>query len=133
MVFAYLLENHPVFGMQARNAYETLLERGDRLCTSTFTLGELLVRPRKVKDQRAIAAIRSLFDGGEIETIAMNLNAADHYSILRADTNVKAADGIHLACAIEAKVDLFVTNDRELLRLRIPRIPFLVGLDGRVF
>lgn len=133
MVFAYLLESHPVFGPQVRAAYETLVDRGDRLCTSAFTLGELLVLPRRMKNQPIIAAITAFLRSGEVEIIPFSWEAAEQYSIVRADTRVKAADAIHLASAMEARVDLFVTNDRELLKLRIPRIPFIVGLDGKVF
>ena len=133
MVFAYLLEGHPVFEPRVRAAYDAMVQGGDQLCTSVFTLGELLVLPRRRADQTAITAITDFLRSGEVEIIPFNWGAAEQYSILRADTRVKAADAIHLACAIEARVDLFLTNDQELRRLRIPRIPFIVGLDGKIF
>lgn len=133
MVFAYLLEGHPVFEPRVRAAYDVLLRSGDQLCTSVFTLGELLVLPRRRGDQAAISAITEFLRSGEVDVIPFNWGAAEQYSLLRADTRVKAADAIHLACAIESRVDLFVTNDQDLRRLRISQIPFVVGLDGKIF
>ena len=133
MVFAYLLESHPIFGPQVRTAYQVTVSRGDRLCTSTFTLGELLVLPKRMKNQPVITAITEFLRSGEVEIIPFSWEAAERYSTVRADTRVKAADAIHLASAIEARVDLFVTNHRALQKLRIPGMPFIAGLDGKVF
>ena len=133
MVFAYLLEGNAQFEPQVRAAYDALVRSGDRLCTSVFTLGELLVLPRRRGDQVAITAITGFLRSGEVEMVPFNWAAAEQYSVLRADTRLRAADAIHLACAIEAGADLFVTNDHDLRRLRGPRLPIIVGLDGRIF
>ena len=133
MVFAYLLESHAVFEAQVRAAYDAIVRSGDQLCTSVFTAGELLVLPRRRGDQAAITAITEFLRGGEVEMIPFNWSAAEQYSILRADTRVKAADAIHLACAIDGRADVFVTNDHDVRRLRIQQLPFIVGLDGRIF
>ena len=43
------------------------------------------------------------------------------------------ADGIHLAAAAEAGVDMFFTNDSGLRKLSIPGIKFFADLDGKLF
>ena len=58
MLFAYILEGNAVFGKATRQAYEAFLQRGDMICTSVFTLGEVLVRPRMLKDDAACDSIR---------------------------------------------------------------------------
>jgi predicted nucleic acid-binding protein len=133
MVFAYLLEGNPLYERQVRAAYDAIVRSRDRLCTSVFTLGELLVVPRRGRDQAAITAFTDFLRGGEVEMIPFDWEAADQYSVLRADTRMKPADAIHLACAIRGRIDLFVTNDQDVRRLRIPQIPFIVGLDGKIF
>jgi predicted nucleic acid-binding protein len=52
--------------------------------------------------------------------------------MIRAQTRVSQADGIHLASAAAAGVDLFVTNDTQLQKLAIPGIRFFADLDGTV-
>jgi predicted nucleic acid-binding protein len=61
------------------------------------------------------------------------MEAADRYSLIRAETRVSQADGIHLATAAAAGVDLFITNDEKLQALAIPGIRFFADLDGKVF
>ncbi len=133
MLFAYILEGNPVFGQQTREAYEAFSRRNDAICTSVFTLGEILVRPRMVKDDAAFASIREFMCGGEIELLPFTAQTAEEYSAVRALTRLKAADAIHAATAIQAKVDLFVTNDLDIRKQKIPGLPFIAGLDGKIF
>jgi predicted nucleic acid-binding protein len=52
--------------------------------------------------------------------------------MIRAETRVRQADGIHLATAAAAGVDLFVTNDDKLQKLVISGIRFFADVDGKV-
>ncbi len=133
MLFAYILEGNPVFGQPTREAYEKFLHRGDTICTSVFTLGEILVRPKMVKDDETYRSIRRYMRGGEIELLPFTAETAEEYSTVRARTRLKAADAIHAATAILARVDLFVTNDQEIRKQKIPGLPFIAGLDGKIF
>ena len=133
MLFAYILEGNPVFGEPTRAAYEAFMRRGDTICTSVFTLGEVLVRPKAVKDAATYSAIRSFMRGGEIELLPFTAETAEQYSHVRAETRLKAADAIHAATAIVAQVTVFVTNDHEIRKQNIPGLPMIVGLDGKIF
>ena len=133
MLFAYILEGNAVFGKATRQAYEAFLQWGDMICTSVFTLGEVLVRPRMLKDDAACDSIRRFMRGGEIELLPFTADTAEHYSSVRAQTRLKAADAIHVASAIHSKVDLFVTNDQEIRKQKIPGLPLIAGLDGKIF
>jgi predicted nucleic acid-binding protein len=133
MLFAYILEGNPDFGKQTREAYKTFIERGDTICTSVFTLGEILVRPRMVKNDAAYDSIRQFMRGGEIELLPFTAETAEQYSAVRAETRLKAADAIHVATAILASVNLFVTNDRDIRKQTIPGLPLIAGLDGKIF
>ena len=133
MVFVYLIEGHPQFGAMAREAYEACLRRNDTICTSVFTVGELLVLPRRISDQTVVDALMEFMRSGEIELVPFTLEAADQYSRVRATMRLKAADAIHVATAITARADVLVTNDEGIRRQKIPSIPFVVGLDGKIF
>ncbi|MGA8043663.1 MAG: PIN domain-containing protein [Terracidiphilus sp.] len=133
MVFVYLLEGNPQFAAMAREAYEACLRRNDTICTSVFTFGELLVLPRRKEDHRVVHELTEFMQSGEIELVPFTMEAADHYSRVRAGLRLKAADAIHVATAIAARADVFVTNDEAIRRQQIASIPFVVGLDGKIF
>lgn len=132
MLFIYLLEANPVFGKRVQQTHEAMLRRGDILCTSVFTVGEVLSGPRKRNDLVGINTLTKFFDGKEVEILPFNHEGADRYSIIRANMRVGQADGIHLATAATARVDLFITNDGKLRTLSIPGIRFFADLDGKV-
>ena len=132
MLFIYLLEANPKFGKRVQRMHETMLRRGDILCTSVFTVGEVLTGPRMRNDVAGISALKKFFDSKDVEILPYTLEAADRYSIIRAATRVRQADGIHLATAAAAGVDLFVTNDEKLQQLVISGIRFFADVDGKV-
>ena len=45
MLFVYLVEENPQFHRRVSGIRTRMLDRGDRLCTSVLTLGELLALP----------------------------------------------------------------------------------------
>lgn len=132
MVFIYLLEANPHFGARAQRLHEAMARRGDVLCTSVFTVGEVLTGPRKLKDHAGVKALKTFFGSKEVEILPFGIEAADRYSIIRAETRVRQADGIHLASAAAAGVDLFITNDGDLGKLSIPGIKYFADLDGKL-
>jgi len=132
-LFIYLHEGHPTFGPRVRRIYGEIVARNDTLCTSVFTVGEVLTMPLRMKDDAAVNAISESMLSGEVELIPFTLAMAQRYGKIRAISSVKAADALHLATAIESRVSLFVTNDHQLQRLQVPEKPFTVGLDGKLF
>lgn len=133
MLFVYLLEADPQFGPRVRGMYEEMMLREDRLCTSIFTVGEVLVGPQKGGGNEVVSRLKNYFNRNEIELIPFTIDTADLYSRIRAAHAVPPADAIHLASAAQSRVDLFLTNDRRLLKLNIPGITFIAGLDARLF
>jgi uncharacterized protein len=132
MLFVYWFEENAAYAERLNTIFLGMESRGDQLVTSTFAVGELLVGPKKQGDIEAVSRIREgLQELAEI--LPFTLRAADHYSAIRAGHNVSPADAIHLACAADAKVDLFLTNDRQLVGKRIPGIQFIAGLDVNLY
>lgn len=132
MLFVYWIEENPEYLPRVQAIHETMEKRGDRLCTSVFTVGEVLAGPRKRNQPEAVAQILDYFQSSELEVLPFDLAIANMYSRIRADHRVLPADAIHLATAASAKVDLFLTNDQKLQSLHIPEIRFISGLEGRV-
>jgi predicted nucleic acid-binding protein len=133
MLFIYLLEGNPEFGPRVRKLLDQIVNRGGTLSTSIFSIGEILTGPRKRGSASGVEAVRRYFASGAVEILAFSEAAADRYSVIRAANRVSQADAIHLACAAEAGVDVFMTNDRDLRKLSIPGIKLFADLDGKVF
>ncbi len=133
MIFIYWLESHPDYASRVEQIFQSMLERSDRLCSSYLCMGEVLTGPLKQKHSALALKVRQLFDGGGIEVLPFDRTAAERYAQLRATANVRPADAIHLACAAASGVDLFITHDKCLHKLRVPGIQFIAGLDVNVF
>ena len=61
--------------------------------------------------------------------ISFELKAARIYAELRTIRPLRAPDAIQLACAANANVDLFITNDERLQGKHVQGIQFIVPLD----
>jgi uncharacterized protein len=112
-------------------------QRQDQLCTSSFTVGEILVGPYKLGSSETARQIRGVFREPLVEVILYTLKTAeetaDVYGRIRAQHGVSPVDSIHLASAAPARIDLFLTNDAALVGKIIPGIQFIVGLDSNLF
>lgn len=134
MLFIYMIEGNVEFGPRVREIYRAMQNRGDTLCTSVFTLGEVLTGPRKLGATDVANRIRDFFlKGNQVELLSFTAATAERYSEIRAGTSARSADAIHLASAADFGVELFLTHDRSLHKLRIPGIHFTAGLDTNLY
>jgi uncharacterized protein len=129
MLFIYWLEDHPVYAPQVQAVHELMSKRRDRLCTSVFAVGEVLLGPYKRRQTELAETIGQYFNSPHVELLSFDIRTAGRYAQIRAGYPVSPADAIHLASAAEAGVDLFVSNDKDLHSLVIPGISFIAGLD----
>lgn len=133
MLFVYWLEDHPEHADRMDRIHARMEARGDILCTSAFTVGEVLTGPYRSGAMEMASRIREAFRSPQIELIPFTPDTADHYATIRGKHRVSPADAIHLASAAQAGVELFLTNDRRLQPLAIPGIHFIAGLDVNLF
>jgi predicted nucleic acid-binding protein len=126
-LFIYLIEDHGDLSERVALLRKRMIETNDDLYTSALTLGEVLVKPVEVGDEvlarRYEAALRQ---GAAI--IPFDVEAARLYAGIRKDRTIRPPDAIQLACAAQARVDLFITNDERLSAKSIPRIQFVSSL-----
>ena len=133
MLFVYWLEDHPQYAARMDRIRTRMEEREDTLCTSAFTVGEVLTGPYRIGAIETASRIRAAFRLPQIELIPFTPETADYYATIRGKHSVSPADAIHLASAAQAGVDLFLTNDQRLKPLAIPGIHFIAGLDVNLF
>jgi uncharacterized protein len=130
MLFIYLVEKNSTFGPRVMQILARMDQRGDRLYTSMFTFGEVLVGARKHKWTQIEDEIRILFlnSNSAITLLPFTVDVADRYATIRATIRIDPPDAIHLATAAVEGVDMFLTNDRSLARKTVPGIGFISDL-----
>lgn len=128
-LFIYLFENNPKYAQKVEDLWTKMLERRDQLITSTLTLGEVLVKPTAMGDYSLCDRYQNILNGAAV-VIPFDQKSARRYAMVRCNTTIKGPDAIQLACASEARVDLFVTNDRRLQGKQVDGIQFIVALDN---
>jgi predicted nucleic acid-binding protein len=133
MLFIYLLEDHPSYADRVEYLLKKIEQRGHTVCTSIFTVGEVLAGFYKRNESEALARVRTWLKAPNIDLLPFTAGTVDRYARIRAAHGVSPADAIHLASAAEAGVQLFMTNDRKLTRLNIDQIDFIAGLDVNIY
>ena len=132
MLFIYWLENHPRFARRVATIHSRMQERQDQLITSAFTFGEVLAGVYRQGVSHQAEQTRDQLLSVVSEVVPFTVEAADHYARIRGTLNIAPANGVHLACAAQARTDLFLTNDDALIGKVIPGIQFIGGLDTNV-
>lgn len=127
-LFIYLIEDVPGWGDKVDALRRRMVARGDQLYTSALTLGEVLVKPLRTGDDRLTRAYEAAILGGAV-VLPFDRAVARRYAVVRSDRSIRPADAIQLACAAEADIDLFITNDDRLSRKVVPGIQFVTALE----
>jgi uncharacterized protein len=133
MLFIYLFQKDPAYWQRVASLRKQSLERGDEICTSYLALGEILTGAYRDKDEITAQTIRDGMAKANIRLLPFDQHSVDLFARIRAEHRTAAADSIHLACAANFGVDLFLTEDKKLHKLRIPGIKFVAGIDTDLF
>lgn len=133
MLFIYLFQKDPMYWERVASLRRQSVERGDEICTSHLALGEILAGAYRDKNETVAQTIREGMVMANIRLLPFDQQSVDLFARIRAEHRSTAADSIHLACAASVGVDLFITGDKKLLKLRIPGIKFIVGIDTDLF
>ena len=100
------------------------------IVVSTIILPEILSKPLKEPDDKLVAAYRSLFDNTQgISLRQVSSSIAYRAAKLRAQHNLKAPDALHIATAIDADCQAFLTNDLDLRRVKEIQVLVLDDLE----
>lgn len=127
-LFIYFFEGNDARSAATKKLRKDMLDRGDQLLTSTLTVGEILVKPTTSGDQARCRLYEEVLAKTAL-ILPFDRKEARRYALIRSTTSIKGPDAVQLACASEAGVDLFVTNDNHLKGKRIEGIQFIVALD----
>jgi len=132
MLFIYWLEDDPHFAKRVAAIHARMQERQDELITSAFTLGEVFAGAYRKGAEQAADELRGVLTNLLSEVLPFTAETAQWYARIRGNRGIASLDAIHLACAAQAGIDLFLTNDASLVGKVIPGIQFIAGLDSNI-
>ena len=128
----YLDSNSIIYSIERNEPYRTLLDplwqqaQSDRyaiVCSELVVL-ETLVKPIRDNNLALEMLFRSIFDTQDIVLTPATRQLWEDAARIRAETGLKTPDALHAATALGARCTLFVTNDRDFLR--VPSLPVVV-------
>lgn len=122
MLFIYHFEAHPRFGQAAGRLLAAAEAGRCRLVVSVIALLEALVVPKRHGDEALSRRYRDLFEGfPNLSVVPVDAELAEAAAELRATRGLRTPDSIHVATAMRAGAEAFVTEDRRLRDL--PGLP----------
>jgi predicted nucleic acid-binding protein len=86
------------------------------LVSSELTRMECLVLPLRNADTVLVAEFDAFFDTQVNQLVPFTPAAFRRAAEIRAQFNFRTPDALHLAAAVEAACDVFLTNDAQLTR-----------------
>lgn len=131
MLLIYVVEGNPAYRQRVDELLARSWRRGDTLLTSYLSVGELAAGTEKASPQKATTVFETLEEMG-FSFLPFDKGAVAPFSKLRTGKKVRAADAIHLACAASAGIDLFLTGDKNLIRLDVPGIQFIADFNSPI-
>lgn len=115
-VFIYLLNAHPEFGPKAEQA----ARNPDLKVASELVFAEIF-SSTKLNNAALRHETRTFMEALPVNYLPIskdtNLLAGQ---LRRKNKKLALADALHIACALEAGAESFITNDKALTRLKIP-------------
>ncbi|MGB6369655.1 MAG: PIN domain-containing protein [Atribacterota bacterium] len=118
MVFIYHFEENQIYSPLTFSIFESLEKGNFKGITSILTLLEILVKPKKENNSLLTERYKLLFETfPNLQVKTINENIADIASTLRASYNINTPDAIQIATSLEAKADIFITNDATLKKI----------------
>jgi predicted nucleic acid-binding protein len=117
-VFIYAFESTlPPFGPLSplRDVFHLIQQEKTWARTSQITRAEVLVHPLRQGNKPLVALYSDLLSGTAMIGIdAVSSAVVDRAAHLRASHNLRLADALHLATAIESGCDAMITADKRL-------------------
>ncbi len=128
-ILIYLMEGYETHWQNLKTLGESIQTGEAKIVTSEMTLCEILVKPFKDGNLKAVQTYRDfLEDDSFIELKPTSREIYLKASLYRAEFGLKMPDAIHVATAVHTDCEVFITNDH---RIRGPRSLAVVNLDGK--
>jgi predicted nucleic acid-binding protein len=112
-IFIYLFEGSATFHSQILELQSLVEHQEITVISCDLVYSELL--PPIVHDTGAMQTLLNfLNDSAAFTIVPVNRETFIHAGILRGETGMKTPDALHVASAMQAECDFFLTNDKKL-------------------
>ncbi|BAU16028.1 PilT protein domain protein (plasmid) [Leptolyngbya sp. NIES-3755] len=114
-IWIYALEAHPNFSTALAELFQAIDQGGLTAVTSELSLAETLVKPMlDQKVPRQIEYRQAISSRQYLRVIPIQRSLLIEAARLRATSNLKLPDAIHVATALTTQCTTFLTNDQGL-------------------
>jgi predicted nucleic acid-binding protein len=113
-IVIYAVEGQPPFQQRARNHIAALENAGHRFVISDLVWTECLVHPLGMADGPLLLEYHQFFLGPHLATASWAAAIHQRAEMIRGTHHFGLADSLHLAAAVEYRLDRFLTNDNRL-------------------
>ena len=102
------------------NVLFEMIETGEvKAVTSTITLMEVLVKPKRVGNERAAEEYKFILQTfPNLEIIQVDAEVAEKAAEIRARYGVRPPDALQVAASLRSNAEAFITNDRRLKKIK---------------
>jgi uncharacterized protein len=113
-IVIYAVEGLPAFQKRVRNHVAALEAAGHRFAVGELTWTECLVFPLRAANGSLLMDYHRFFLGPNLTTVSLTAAVHHRAAMIRGTHKYGLADSLHLAAAVEHRIDRFLTNDQNL-------------------
>jgi predicted nucleic acid-binding protein len=113
-IIIYLIEEPADFGHRASARITKMAEAGDRAVVSDLSRLECRANAVATGDQVTLSQYDKFFGQAVERVMPLTTAVVDRATIIRGQYRFKTPDALHLAAAVEAGCEVFLTNDPRL-------------------
>jgi len=118
MVFIYQYEDNPTYAPLTDAVFEAVETGRVKAVTSTLTLMEVLVNPKRLGRQDLVDDYTyALTTFPNLDMKAVDASIAGEAASIRAKYNLRPPDAVQVAACLAGGADTFITNDDALKRV----------------
>jgi len=126
----YYFEENPSYLDRMDRIFDIIVATPLVAVSGAHTLTEIMVKPLQSGNQSLAQEYRDiLVNSDAFNLLAITVPIAESAADLRARYNLRTPDALHVASAIAAGCDAFLTNDARLKRVQEVFILFLDELE----
>jgi predicted nucleic acid-binding protein len=114
MILMYFFDHTGTFNVRASNRLAALAAAGDLIAVSHLVRLECRVKPIMNGDATRLALYDAFFARPDVQIVPITPSVFDRATMIRATHKFQLGDSLHLAAAVEAGCDRFLTNDNRL-------------------